>query len=150
MFPDSLSRAAQLHVPFEALLHLSDSNFHFSEQKTQRIPHLCLSSTECSGRHGESISETGERNLPPVEMSCSCDQCPSKVRLQRCIFSSDGSQDRQRMRSQPCQSQRMHCFWLWDRHWDHISLTSDCSPLPPLLISTPHQYRRITFRLGEK
>lgn len=100
-------------------------------------------------------SEMGERNLSPVEMSCSCDQCPSKVRLQRCIFSSDGSQDRQIMRSQPCQSQRMHCVWLRDRHRDHISLTSDCSTLPTLLISTPHQCRKKTkknptFRLGEK
>lgn len=65
---------------------------------------------------------------PPVEMSFSCDQCPSKVRLQRCIFSSDGNQDRQIMRSQPCQPQRMRCVWLRDRRWDHIALTSDCTP----------------------
>lgn len=129
MFPDSLSRSAQLHVPFEASLHLSDSNFHFSEQKKEGTPHLCLSSTECSGRHGEKKQDGTSSIFFPVEMSCSCDHCPSKVRLQRCIFSSDGSQDRQIMRSLPFQSQRMHCVWLRDRQWDHISLTSDCGPL---------------------
>lgn len=150
MFPDSLSRSAQLHVPFEALLHLPDSNFHFSEQKTERTPRLCLSSTECSGRHEERKRDGASAIFFPVEMSCSCDHCPSKVRVQRCIFSSDGSQDRQIMRSLPCQSQWMHCVWLRDRQWDRISLNTDRSPLPLLFTSTAHQYHKMTFRLGEK
>lgn len=103
MFPDSLSGAAQLHVPFEASLHLSHPNFHFYGKKTGKIPHVCLSQTESRGGGGGETGAESERkreqSLSPVEMSCSCDQCPTKVRLQRCIFSSDGSQDRQIMRS---------------------------------------------------
>lgn len=52
---------------------------------------VCLQPNAVGDRRRE--SERGRRNLSPVEMSCSCDQCPSKVSLQRCIFSSDGSQD---------------------------------------------------------
>lgn len=146
MFPDRLSRSAQLHVPFEALLHLPDSNFHFSEQKTERT-RLCLSSTKCSGRHEERKRDGASAIFFPVEMRCSCDHCPSKVRVQRCTFSSDGSQDRQIMRSLPCQSQWMHCVWLRDRQWDHISLSSDCAPHRPPFTSAPHQHCKITFTL---
>lgn len=82
-------------------------------RKTERIPHFCLSSTGRRGSQGrENGGWEGGHNHSPVEMSCSCDQCPSKVRLQRCIFSSDGSQDRQIMRSQPSQLQRIHSVWL--------------------------------------
>lgn len=150
MFPDSISRSAQLHVPFEALLHLSDSNFHFSEQKTEMNPPLSLSSTKYSGRHEERKWDGVSVIFFPVEMSWSCDHCPFKVGLQRCIFSSDGSQDRQIMRSPPCQALRTFCVWLRDRQWDKISLNSDCSPLPPLFTITSHQYRKTTFCLGEK
>lgn len=108
MFPDSLSRAAQLHVPFEASLHLSDSNFNSSEQKNREDSSFLSVFNRAQWETGERKRGVGGgHNHSPVEMSCSCDQCPSKVRLQRCIFSSDGSQDRQIMRSQPSQLQRM-------------------------------------------
>lgn len=109
MFPDSLSRAAQLHVPFEASLHLSDSNFNSSEQKTEWIPHLSVFN-QAQWETGGEEARGGGHNHSPVEMSCSCDQCPSKVRLQRCVFSSDGSQDRQIMRSQPSRLQTLQCL----------------------------------------
>lgn len=60
----------------------------------------------------------------------------SKVSLQHCIFSSDGSQDGQIMRSHPLQSQRMHCAWLGNRQWDRVPL-----PLLPAVRTHPCSLR---------
>lgn len=81
-----------------------------------------------------------------LERRCSCDFWPSKVSRQHCIFSSDGSQDGQIMRSQPSQSQRMHCVRLGDRHWDW----EHGQPRDWLFTATPHQCRKLTFHVGQK
>lgn len=141
MFPDSLSRAAQLHVPFEASLHLSDSNFNSSEQKNREDSSFLSVFNRAQWETGERKRGVGGgHNHSPVEMSCSCDQCPSKVRLQRCIFSSDGSQDRQIMRSQPSSYRGYTAFGsvFLDSAWDHMNLSHFwLQSSPTLLILTP-------------
>lgn len=127
--------------------------FNFSELKTERIPLLRLSATRCSGRHGgEKGRGGGEGNLSPVEMSCFCDQWPSKVRLQRCSFSSDGRQDNEEPASLVTRD-----AWVWrrDRHWGprlpHFWLQPSPNTahfdFPPVLQKKQHKK---TFCLGEK
>lgn len=123
MFPDSLSRSAQLHAAFEALLHLSQTQTSTFPSTKKGGAGGVSSSVSPAGRTGsDRAGWDAAQSSFPLERRCSCDFWPSKVSLQHCIFSSDGSQDGQIMRSRSFQSQTMHCVRLGNRHTGTESL----------------------------
>lgn len=138
MFPDSLSRSAQLHAPFEALLHLSDSNFHFSEHKKKRGGDLiCVSSRA----HWERRSRLGLPfqlgGVAPVISG------PSKVSLQTLHFLlrwkprwADNEES-----AFPVTEDALCSAWE-QTLGPSPSPTSACLARPALFAVTPHQSRK--------
>lgn len=106
MFPDILSRSVQFHVPFEALLHLAEPNFHFSDQKNREESKSLsvFNRVHCEKRQVITVLLNWDRN---AEFSPQMD--PKKGRYWGAYLP---------------HHRGMHCFWLRNRQWHHISLAS--------------------------
>lgn len=96
-----------------------------SRTQTSTFPSTLTSASPAgrTGSDGAGREKRAAQSCFPLERRCSCDFWPSKVSLQHCIFSSDGSQDGQIMRSQAFQSQTVHCARLGNRHTGTESLS---------------------------